>query len=129
MAPLTAWRKHVRHLKSEVMTLWFACRDPRTPWFAKVIATGVVAYALSPIDLIPDMIPVLGYLDDLLIVPLGIVLVIRLIPSEVLDDCRARTDETACPRPVSWTAAIVIIAIWLATAFLIGWGVLRWSTH
>lgn len=78
-----------RKLAEESYVLYLAARDPRTPWYAKVLAGGVAAYALSPIDLIPDFIPVLGYLDDLLILPVGIALAIRAIPSEVLVDCRA----------------------------------------
>lgn len=83
---LKAW---ARKLADEAYVLYLAARDPRTPWYAKVLAGAVAAYALSPIDLIPDFIPVLGYLDDLLILPAGIALAVRAIPSEVLDDCRA----------------------------------------
>jgi uncharacterized membrane protein YkvA (DUF1232 family) len=83
-------KERARILKRETLTLYFAARDPRTPWYAKVVAVGVVAYALSPIDLIPDFIPVVGYLDDLIIVPAGIALVLRMIPAHVLVDCRER---------------------------------------
>lgn len=123
---LATWRQRVRQVKSEVMVLWLAYRDPRTPWPARVMVAAVVAYALSPIDLIPDAIPVLGYLDDLILVPLGLHVALRMIPPEVLADCRARLAEETLPRPVSRAAAVVIIALWLATAGLAAWGVWRW---
>ncbi len=87
---LEALKSRVRQLRREVHALVLAARDPRTPWYAKWLVAGVVAYALSPIDLIPDFIPVLGYLDDLILVPLGIVIAIKLIPPQVLAECRAR---------------------------------------
>src|SRR5215510_13084224 len=96
---LIAWRERARLLKREVYALYFACRDPRTPWYAKAIAACVVAYALSPIDLIPDFIPVIGYLDDLVIVPLGIALVLKLIPAEIMAEHRALA-SAAQDRPV-----------------------------
>jgi len=100
-------------VKRDAVALYLAARDPRTPWHAKLLAGIVVAYALSPIDLIPDFIPVLGYLDDLLLVPLGLWLAVRLIPADVMEDCRARGAELA-ERPASRTAAAVIVVIWLA---------------
>lgn len=109
-----------RGLKRDVHAIYLAARDPRTPWYAKMLAVVVAGYALSPIDLIPDFIPVLGYLDDLILVPLGIWLVVRLIPEQVMAECRAKACE-AEQRPRSKGAAIAIIAIWiLATAWL-GW--------
>lgn len=87
---LEGLKKRVGQLKREVQALVLAARDPRTPWYAKWLVAGVVAYALSPIDLVPDFIPVLGYLDDLILVPLGIVIAIKLIPPQVLAECRAR---------------------------------------
>jgi uncharacterized membrane protein YkvA (DUF1232 family) len=81
-------RRHARALKTDTLTLYLAARDPRVPWYAKLLAAVIVAYALSPIDLIPDFIPILGYLDDLIIVPLGIALVLRMIPATILEDCR-----------------------------------------
>ena len=101
-------------------TLYYACRDPRVPWYAKAIAGVVVAYALSPIDLIPDFIPVLGYLDDLVLVPLGVALVLKLIPADVLADCRRRAEQTRT-RLRNWFAAAVIVMIWLITAAVIAW--------
>lgn len=112
-----------RALKRDLAALWLAARDPRVPWVAKAIAAVTVAYALSPIDLIPDFIPVIGLLDDLLLVPLGLWLAIRLIPPAVLAECRAKADAMG-PAPQSRAAAAAVIAIWLAlAAFLISWAV------
>src|SRR5918911_3206143 len=120
MPLLTGLKARARTLKRDTYALYLAARDPRTPWYAKVLAAAVVAYALSPFDLIPDFIPVLGYLDDLLIVPAGIALVLRLVPAEVLADCREQAQERA-ERPVSRVGAVFILAIWLLAA---GWLVL-----
>jgi len=122
---LAAWRDRARFLKREISALYLAAKDPRVPWYAKVLAACVVAYAFSPIDLIPDPIPVLGYLDDLVLLPLGIALVLRLVPAEVLDDCRRRA-ESGRARPVSWTAAAVIVAVWIAVAVAGGYVIVRW---
>src|SRR5580765_8435999 len=106
-------------IKRDVVALWLAARDPRVPWYAKAVAGAVAAYALSPLDLIPDFIPVLGYLDDLIVVPLGITLVLKLIPDEVMKDCRERAlAETA--RPTSRAGAMVVVAIWFVLAVLLG---------
>ena len=116
-------------LKREVMTLWFACRDPRTPWYARVLAMLIVAYALSPIDLIPDFIPVLGYLDELILLPVGIYLVLKLVPAEALADARAKANswvESRKPKPRNWIAAAVIVLVWVVVlwaAFLLIWPV------
>jgi uncharacterized membrane protein YkvA (DUF1232 family) len=116
---LEDFNKHVRYLKRETYALYLAARHPATPWYAKLFVAGVVAYAFSPIDLIPDFIPVLGYLDDLLLIPLGIVIALKLIPPNVLAECRARAKELeASGKPVSRTAAVVIISIWLLLAVL-----------
>lgn len=109
-----------RGLKRDVVALWIAARDPRTPWYAKVAAGVVAAYALSPIDLIPDFIPVLGYLDDLLIVPLGVLLVMRLIPAELMDEFRHEATKRA-EKPVSWFSLAFIALIWLAALGFAGW--------
>ncbi|HEX7054952.1 MAG TPA: YkvA family protein [Burkholderiales bacterium] len=90
---LERWKSRAKALKREAHALYLACRDPRVPWHAKALAVGVVAYALSPIDLIPDFIPILGYLDDLVIVPLGILAVRRMIDPAILEDCRRRARE------------------------------------
>ncbi len=108
------WRQRARQLKAETYALYLAYRDPRVPWYAKVIAACVVAYAFSPIDLVPDFIPVLGYLDDLVLVPLGIALALRMIPGPVLEECRERAQEAiAQGRPVNWVAAGAIVGTWL----------------
>lgn len=113
-----------RAIKRDAITLWLAARDPRTPWYAKALAALVAAYALSPIDLIPDFIPVLGYLDDLLIVPLGIMAVVALVPDELMMELRAKAAEMA-ERPVSRVAAAVFIAIWIAA--IAGAAYVSWS--
>ena len=116
-------------LKREVMTLWFACRDPRTPWYARALTMLIVAYALSPIDLIPDFIPVLGYLDELILLPAGIYLVLKLVPAEALADARARAQawvDSRKPKPRNWIAAAAIVLVWVAVlwaAFLLIWPV------
>ena len=111
---LSAWKQRARNLKREVHAVYLAMRDPRTPWYARLLAVAVVAYAFSPIDLIPDPIPVLGYLDDLVLLPLGIALTLKMIPSEVMAECRLRAQlEQDTGKPVNWVAAAVIVAIWI----------------
>jgi uncharacterized membrane protein YkvA (DUF1232 family) len=117
------WKQWARALKRETAALALAVRRPDVPWYAKLLAGLVVAYALSPIDLIPDFIPVLGYLDDLLLLPLGILLVRRLIPPAVLEQCRAQALREEGERPGSWVAAAVIVLLWLALGALL----LRWA--
>jgi uncharacterized membrane protein YkvA (DUF1232 family) len=109
---LEAWKERAQGLKREVAALYFACRDPRVPWYAKALAAGVVGYALSPIDLIPDFIPVVGYLDDLVIVPLGVMAVRAMIPGPVLAECRERASRLE-GKPRNWVAAAIIAMIWL----------------
>jgi uncharacterized membrane protein YkvA (DUF1232 family) len=118
-----AWRERARLLRREVYTLYYAVRDPRVPWYAKAIAGFVVAYAVSPIDLIPDFIPVLGYVDELILLPLGIALVLRMIPADVLAECRARAEQTRT-RVRSWIAAGVIVLLWIVAAAVIGYFIL-----
>ncbi len=119
MAFLAALKQRARHLKAETLALYLAARDPRTPWYAKILVAGIVAYALSPIDLIPDFVPVLGYLDDLILIPMGIALAIRLIPGPVLDACRIQANETMqSGKPVSRIAGAIIVVIWLVLAAL-----------
>jgi uncharacterized membrane protein YkvA (DUF1232 family) len=117
-------KRWARRLKVEVHALYLAYRDPRVPWYARVFAAVVVGYAFSPIDLIPDPIPVLGYLDDLVLIPLGVALAIRMIPPQVLAECREEARETT-DRPVSRVAAVVVVAIWIALAALAVWLVAR----
>jgi len=119
MELLAKLKQRARHLKAETLALYLAARDPRTPWYAKLLAAGIVAYAFSPIDLIPDFVPVLGYLDDLILIPAGIALAIRLVPDSVLADCRAQAQKTVKNgKPVSRIAGVVIVVIWIALAAL-----------
>lgn len=112
-------RQWARRLKRDTYALYLALRDPRTPWYAKLIAACVVAYAFSPIDLIPDFIPVLGYLDDLIVVPLGILLALKLIPTHVMADCRAEAEASRpASKPRNYAGAAAIVAIWLLAAAL-----------
>ena len=117
---LGEWKWWAGRLKSETYALYLAYRDPRVPPYAKLFAALVVGYAFSPIDLIPDSIPVLGYLDDLILVPLGVALAVRMIPEEVLSECRQKAREMVerGERPVSRAAAAVIVVLWLALAVL-----------
>jgi uncharacterized membrane protein YkvA (DUF1232 family) len=116
---ITRWKQRARELKTETYVIYLAYKDPRTPWYAKLFAACVVGYAFSPIDLIPDPIPVLGYLDDLVLVPLGVALALKMIPPPVLAECRERA-QTAMGqgKPMNWAAAAIIIGIWLVLAAL-----------
>lgn len=111
---LRAW---ARKLKTEVYALYLAYKDPRVPWYARVFAAIIVGYAFSPIDLIPDPIPILGYLDDIILVPLGIALAIRMIPPQILSECREKA-RTLQDKPVNKIAAVLIVAVWLILAAL-----------
>ncbi len=127
MARLQRWRDWARGLKREVHALALAVRHPQTPWYAKVLAACVVAYAVSPIDLIPDPIPVIGYLDDLVLVPLGIALVRRAVPAAVLAECRLRAAEaSAGAGRLGRVAAVVIVLVWLVLLGVLGVGVWHW---
>jgi uncharacterized membrane protein YkvA (DUF1232 family) len=111
------WKERARTLKREVYAMYLAVRDPRVPWYAKVCAAGIVAYAFSPIDLIPDVVPVLGYLDDVILIPLGIALVLRTIPPEVMAECREKAAIAMTGgKPMNWVAAGIIILIWIGLA-------------
>jgi uncharacterized membrane protein YkvA (DUF1232 family) len=114
------WKRRARQLKIEIDAIYLADKDPRVPWYAKLLIACVMGYALSPIDLIPDFIPVIGYLDDLILVPLGIALALKMIPPAVLADCRekARTDMTRRKR-TNWVAAAVILCIWVLLALFV----------
>ena len=119
MTWFTILQQRARQLKAETWALALAVRDPRTPWYAKLLIAGIVVYACSPIDLIPDFVPVLGYLDDLVLIPLGIGWARQLIPPAVLVECRARTQETLQDgKPVSWIAGAIIVVLWLSCAVL-----------
>ncbi len=104
-------------LKRHALTVYFAARDPRTPLPVRALALLIAAYAFSPIDLIPDFIPVLGYLDDLVLIPLGVALVVRLVPSDVMESARAQA-AVAAERPTSYFAAACIVVVWLAASFV-----------
>jgi uncharacterized membrane protein YkvA (DUF1232 family) len=113
-------KQWARALRRDVVAVWIAARDPRVPWYAKALALAVAAYALSPIDLIPDFIPVLGYLDDLIVVPLGILAVVKLTPAELMAEFRAEAARRdGAPRNL--IAAAVIVAIWISAAALLLW--------
>jgi uncharacterized membrane protein YkvA (DUF1232 family) len=112
-------------LKRDGHAIYPASRDPRVPWYAKALAIAVAGYALSPIDLIPDFIPIIGYLDELIILPLGIWLVVSLIPREIMVECRARADE-AGQRPTSRAGMVAIILLWIAGALTLGWMGYAW---
>lgn len=112
-------RVWARAIKRDIVALWLAARDPRVPWYAKLIAGVVAAYALSPIDLIPDFIPILGYLDDLLIVPSGMVLALKFIPDPVIAHLRAQALKVK--RPTSTAGLLIVVATWLAAIALVAW--------
>jgi uncharacterized membrane protein YkvA (DUF1232 family) len=116
---IATWRRRARALKLEVYALYLAYRDPRVPLHARLFAACVVAYAFSPIDLIPDFIPVLGYLDDLILVPLGVLLALKMIPAPVMAECRVKAQEALSQgKPVNKLAAAVIVLVWLGLAAL-----------
>jgi uncharacterized membrane protein YkvA (DUF1232 family) len=116
---LTNWKKKANQLKYEIVALYWAYKDPRTPWYAKLFMAAVIGYALSPIDLIPDFVPVLGYLDDLIIVPAGIYLAIKMIPKGVFAECRVKARTERIDSKTKWVMAGIIILIWLLIVFLI----------
>jgi len=117
-----------RTLKRDAYAVYLAARDPNTPWYVKVLAVVVAAYAFSPIDLIPDFIPVLGYLDDLILIPLGIWLVVSLIPEQAMTEYRAKASEVMQRPHDSKAAAIAVIAIWMSGAALLCWfGISHWK--
>jgi len=117
---LASWKGRALRLKGETYALYLAYRDPRTPWYAKLLAALVAGYAFSPIDLIPDAIPILGYLDDLLLVPLGIALALRMVPAVVMEECREQARlEMAQGKPTSRVAAVAIVVVWLFAAVVL----------
>ena len=120
IGPIARLKRWARSVRTEVVALYLAALDPRVPWYAKLVATAVAAYALSPIDLIPDFIPVLGYLDDLILVPVGILLAVRLVPPALMEEFRAaalrRLDS-----PASRAGAVAIVALWALSAGLLLW--------
>jgi uncharacterized membrane protein YkvA (DUF1232 family) len=122
---MKTWRQRAEELRRHTLALYFAARDPRVPLAAKLLIALVVAYALSPIDLIPDFIPVLGYLDDLLLLPLGVWLAVKLVPEAVWQDCRARAASVSDEPPRSRTAAVIIVLVWLLAGLLVTLWLLR----
>jgi len=123
---IISWKTQAKRLRNEIYALYFAARDPRTPWYAKVLAAFIIGYALSPIDLIPDFIPALGYLDDLIIVPAGIALLIKIIPNGVLQECREKAHSQPISIKRNWVAGTIIILVWLLLiyiAFSFLWGI------
>jgi uncharacterized membrane protein YkvA (DUF1232 family) len=125
------WKQRSRQLKTELYALYLAFKDPRLPWYARLFAALVVGYAFSPIDFIPDPIPIIGYLDDLILIPLGIWLALRLIPEDVMLESRERAkEELVTGKPVYRAAAVVIVIIWLVLAgLLINWGYRLFGKH
>ncbi len=123
MEKRSTWRQRAAQLKAETYALYLAYRDPRVPWYARALTAIIVGYAFSPIDLIPDFIPVLGYLGDLVLIPLGVALLLRLIPAEVMIECRAQAAEAlADGQPVSRVAAIIIVTLWIGLiALIVAW--------
>ncbi|HEX2829029.1 MAG TPA: YkvA family protein [Burkholderiales bacterium] len=110
-----------RQLKAEVTALYFAARHPRTPWYAKAFIAAIVAYALSPIDLIPDFIPVLGFVDEIVLLPFAIVLAIKLVPADVMAECRARANETGRVKSLAGRiGAVLIVVLWIAAIWWAG---------
>jgi uncharacterized membrane protein YkvA (DUF1232 family) len=115
------WKAWARRLEIEEYALFLAYKDPRTPWYAKIFTAMLVGYALSPIDLIPDFIPVIGYLDDLVIVPLGTLVAIKMIPAQVMEESRAKSKQMiAQGKPINKMAAAVIVVIWVGLAVVAG---------
>lgn len=129
MARLATLKQRARDLEADAYALYLVARDPRTPWYVRLLVAAVAAYAVSPIDLIPDFIPVIGYLDDLIIVPAGLALALRLVPSDVLDECRAQAAlATGDDHPMSWAVGAVVVGVWLVVLVAVvlwGYRVLR----
>ena len=126
MVMLNRLKEWARALKTELYALYLAYRDPRVPWYARLIAACVVGYAFSPIDLIPDPIPILGYLDDLIIVPIGVWLALKMIPKGIMAECREKARlEVQMGKPTNWPAAAIIISIWIALAIVTSLFIIR----
>lgn len=113
-----SWKEKTRQLKTEVHALYLAFRDPRVPWYARVLMAFIIGYAVCPIDLVPDFIPVLGQIDDLIIVPVGISIVLRMIPKSVMEECRQRAREEPIRTRTKWVVTILIISIWAVAIYL-----------
>lgn len=125
VAMMDALKNWARRIKRDGVMLWFACRDPRTPWWLKALAFFVVAYALSPIDLVPDFIPVLGFVDDVLLLPVLIWFIVRHLPAVIAQDCRLQAENWMAERqakPVSRAGLVLVLLVWAA----VGWGLWRY---
>ena len=123
MKLIDSLKQRARSLKREVLALWYAYQNPHTPWYAKVFTAMVVAYAFSPIDLIPDFVPVLGYLDDLILIPAGVALALKMVPPEVMAESRLKADQAEIKgKQKNWLIGGIIIVIWVVILFFIG----RW---
>lgn len=130
MQVIEKWKRCARQLKVELYAIYLAYQDPRVPLYARIFAAGVVGYAFSPLDLIPDPIPILGYLDDLILIPLGVTIALKMIPPEVMAECREKAQEIVRQgKPVNRVAAVVIIAIWLLLAALVILLMVRLMAH
>jgi uncharacterized membrane protein YkvA (DUF1232 family) len=116
---LAKWKRRAGLLRRDLLALYLAYRDPRVPWYAKAFMAAIIGYAISPIDLVPDFIPVLGYLDDLIIVPGGIYLAIKMIPKEVMAECREKVRSSQISSRSKWTMAGIISLIWILLAALV----------
>lgn len=123
MSFLVSLKQRARLLKRDTLAIWYAAKDKRTPWYARALAVLVAAYALSPLDLIPDFIPVLGYLDDLILIPAGIALTLKLVPAAVISDARIAAEKSLA-KPVTWWMTALIILVWLAIITLAIWLIL-----
>lgn len=120
------WTQRARELSADSYALYLAARDPRVPWYAKLLAGAVAVYAVSPIDLIPDFIPVIGLLDDMIIVPLGLALALKMIPREVMEEHRREAEgRLAEGVPRRWVGAVVVICIWVLLLWLVAYPIVR----
>ena len=115
---LKSWKEKAKKLKTEIYALYLAYRDPRVPWYAKAFIAAIVGYALCPLDLIPDFIPVLGYVDDIILIPAGITFAIKMIPQDVLEECRERAQSESFSKRTHWVAVILIVLIWLLAIYV-----------
>jgi uncharacterized membrane protein YkvA (DUF1232 family) len=117
---INSWKTKARQLRTEVVALYLASKHPRTPWYAKALAALIIGYALSPIDLVPDFIPVVGYLDDFIIIPAGIALLIKIIPRDVLEECRSKAQSDLLNnKSKNWIAGVIIVLVWLLALYLV----------
>ena len=115
---ISDWKAKVKELKREAYALYLCSRHPRTPLYAKLFALLIVGYAMSPIDLIPDFIPVIGYVDDLVLIPLGITILVKMMPDDVLQECRLKAQSLQSDKPIGWIGGILVVCIWAAAIYL-----------